>query len=1681
MFRKLLTAGIISLVAVNCVFAAGGIDLTVKVKDGGGAWLQDVQVMVSYFDEQGNPVPANTKTGKTDGSGTVQFFGLPNTTPTGSIDEFHPYRVFVTKHGYTPTVRDQFMGLVNQAEFVPVTASGTKTITLTAKGTAGIGKVRAEVNLTGDASLPALVFGSVRPMSNEGELAYGILEATDTAGCFLEIYNVPAANANEYLVGAFCPAINLQYGVPIDAAVTAGDVFTSPSMVLDFTDPNAMPPGRTDTSGMGKAAIRGEVRDRVSSEPVTGASLDLEAYSSEIGLGGFNDGYNFTLGMRYHATTDENGSFAFYDIISTSTFFVPPNMEIIYKLSVNRNGYEGIEFRGFGNNGIIYNGFETTLVMFKGNMALKLVNGAIEGRVLMGGNPVPYGWVNVNGDWEEWYDETFGAGASGINGANGWGGEQIKNGNFVIKGLDDGNYKLNIWTEFYPNGMIEYNTGKNGVNEYEYGVHGKTGDDMRITVKNGNCEVYLSSGGVYITTYVVVEIPVPTIEEVDKASIDGSISLVSGGDIDPGSPVTIIAHENWNSYNGVTESTEPAVVVSSDDAGTIFIKLANNHVSFDGLTVECATGTYISGEPTGGNSYWTDWETGEIWWDPSNPNQPAVNTTVKVMYKYEISAKTAFENVSGSQKTFSIPVCKGYKYQIEIKSGKYGVIWKEGMGDLNADLTLGTSFYILPHIELSEAGSIRGMVRLPNLQVFKPTRGNGEELYIDIEAAGVNTQSRGNTGVGDDGIFIMEGLLPGTYNLKTRTGGYGSVMDKVNWAEGTLKNVTVKVSSEPTNVVIYLKEGVPIRCNWTDPGPVMGQDLINQVVNYFEEATIKRGGFEKSGPDSGGIGAFGIPSGTELTADVLKKMFMTEPEIGIGFNPFTGEWEQPKMVAPGNYDFYFGCARMYDPGLGVGDYNLVCGAVKKGVIVDKSLLKAGTDYVEVYFDKIVVGSSTLIGTITGSNIVTQENVAVIKNDFNKFFSLIPSIFVYDSNGEMRGFAVEMPPATPAAGAAWKTAAASGDMSQLQQAWTDYPLKYRMRFLPAGAYKVVAVSPNYPPRVRNIVLQPDTTVNLNIDLDQEAGAGSTLTGVVTSTDGVTVIAGASVLIKTKGYEKTVTTNSDGVYKAEGLMLGMYGILVSMSGYAPVAVKQGIPAPGTYTVNFQMTQGGASLTGKVYSKLLPPTVAEGAKVVAFYDEVENAGKVNPNPGSMIPLYSATTDSEGNFEISGLINGYWYKLFIVVPGKRIKAVSFRAGVLIGASFTLEYIPPSFDVRYEVIGSSVIFKIKSFTELTSLDNVQYSAGATFNSGAPLAVSGLTQVTSSSDTYSCSVLLADNNTYTLKVEGTNEAGTDSATINFSLGYKQIVKAILDTIIAEGGDILIDDTGADPSMVTIPVGGIDEESGTGASGISVVCIDDNVKYRTFAIGGAGSAIMNFSKQSKESAGAMGTTTGLISDIYSITMENAAINKEITVSLYYDATGVDNTANLNIRQYNETTGQWEMISGVVTVNSMDGTVSVDVSSSSILGTSSIARAGYGAMATVDLGSFAVFSALPQGAAYSGAEFKMYNFPNPFDLKSKQVTETDTASGSQVATITGTMLKYYLPSDKTGDVKIYIYNIAGELVCTISEGTRNGGYVYYAEWDGKNSSGEDCASGVYFVNVKLDGSKLNSKVHKIALIK
>jgi hypothetical protein len=79
----------------------------------------------------------------------------------------------------------------------------------------------------------------------------------------------------------------------------------------------------------------------------------------------------------------------------------------------------------------------------------------------------------------------------------------------------------------------------------------------------------------------------------------------------------------------------------------------------------------------------------------------------------------------------------------------------------------------------------------------------------------------------------------------------------------------------------------------------------------------------------------------------------------------------------------------------------------------------------------------------------------------------------------------------------------------------------------------------------------------------------------------------------------------------------------------------------------------------------------------------------------------------------------------------------------------------------------------------------------------------------------------------------------------------------------------------------------------------------------------------------------------------------------------------------------------------------------------------------------------------------NFPNPFN--------------------SGTLIRFSLAH--TSDIELAIYNLAGQKVARLAQGPRPAG-IYRIAWDGRDDTGRDLASGLYFYRLTA-GSQLQTR--------
>jgi hypothetical protein len=125
----------------------------------------------------------------------------------------------------------------------------------------------------------------------------------------------------------------------------------------------------------------------------------------------------------------------------------------------------------------------------------------------------------------------------------------------------------------------------------------------------------------------------------------------------------------------------------------------------------------------------------------------------------------------------------------------------------------------------------------------------------------------------------------------------------------------------------------------------------------------------------------------------------------------------------------------------------------------------------------------------------------------------------------------------------------------------------------------------------------------------------------------------------------------------------------------------------------------------------------------------------------------------------------------------------------------------------------------------------------------------------------------------------------------------------------------------------------------------------------------------------------------------------------------------------------------------------------LGSGSVTEAG---VDDLTLGRFeGATTAVDAGAGASSATLRFVAVkPNPFNPSA--------------------MITYEVPAKERVELKIF--DVAGRLIRTLAEGTTEPG-VHTSFFDGRTNSGQELASGVYFLELSAGGQRLTKKVNLV----
>jgi len=1626
----------IAAIVLGCLFFSAGIasavEVNVKLLNMDGSAANGVTLWcVGFIDGEDEPNQFYTRVTTTSVDGLYTFRGLEIQNEY-QIPIF--YKIAFARHKVFPTLKEQIMmdnipkiRFASQDDIVNMTEPGITLFQAPEQTTLGILKVN--IASTSVLNVGDMISAELRHAISGEPVAFGMgkVNLQNDAGFSFYVVNVPPAPVNTYKLVVNKMGANEGAEVIVSTAiVNSSDISGATSMDITFGFISTARSEEEVTIDAENVAFEGFVAESGSGLPIPNCSVEVRDTQPWEDQGAYNMNFAKTI-------TDGSGRFVvFKDAILTGRS---------YCIQISRLGYKSeFDNNQFTQSGYAYGGSRVILPKYD----LLAATGVIRGIITLNGSGLPGAEVMLETEqdrsWRGPYVNTdFGGGF--------FRAVTRGDGSYDFIGLSPGTYNLRIhspifkkdakyWHSWDYNAPVDYTQPWNFNYMYNYGDNQKA--DYTFENEDGTRDWTVYS---------------------DNWRADDDCRIVITSD-------TIVSRV-YNSSGSVVESVV--------DNGNISV---NIEIAFSsGCTITGALYYPSTDIPTKSNIVviahpidpqtrnWTEWNGQDTAFYASQNEM--VTSEGKLVYAIHASTGTYFVEI---RSTDWVPA-RMYNFEVSLK--ETGAQWT------------------LPDINMVKAGKLEGKVKLPDGSYFQAKEGNGYSELASIELRGQDVEfgmhSEINPWNGDPTRFTFDAVPSGKYSLwvevKRRTFDNTSPNNDGTalYPLAIINNVRV-YAGQATSLEAQIKDG--ILCEPIAPIPPDRPE-----VDYSS----------RSQDGTGFYGIVGFPSEITLKGAMLQALMNNKGKLDdiyvpmLNYNPSTKSWQTNRLFA-GKYNFYMVFMRMFGageskdgmdvPANNPDEYMTIISRAEN-VIVKADDLMTGATF-QIRMGAGTMGSGIVTGRMKGLKFLTADDGETIKGDMDEFMNYIPTAMLYDMDGNLRAYSAARPLNDIEELMKWDStinsgnAAAINNMINSDEPGVSSPVHYYIDSVPLGKYVLVCETRNYPPVTKVITISTGTTT-IDIDFDTQAPLGVTLGGRVVDENG-NAISEANVLLAHRLVSKKVLTDSDGAFSVPGLPSGAYRIDVNKSGYSIGGTKVSLGITNVDNVEVTLKAAGASITGKIYvreSKLARKSIYTGAKVVA-YNESENVA----NPTEYLPCIATKTENDGSYKIPDIILNNTYYVYAFVPERPVyyKRVYVSSATMENVNFDIQPSTPTLRVVMKRTENPYIFRfiIESPRPLISVPECYYSPGTTFDSTRRIRA---LPTPGAKNTYSLEVEIPENSDdeyYTLQINGRyGMSEYMKEEINFSQKFLARAKKEVADELAEGGSILIDDERADNTEVKLDAGSLTSE-----------------EMSSLPIGGFLTALPNFkmSKTGQNISLLMDTAMNQVaaSDVYEIGLDKAQVNKPFDVTINYDRKKVSDSEleDLKVYRFNQSTGLWELIPGVNTVDPLTGTIAVETDQlQSTTPQQSAPRAIVKngvftinkAASTSQSGAFAVFKQDPNTQKiYSGSEFNVLCFPNPFNLKSKAVTLQDvTASPAQ--SVTGTMIKYNLPSDKTGSLKFYIYNLAGELVRELNEGSRTGGYYYYTEWDGKNDSGEECASGVYLLLAKLDGKKLNSKPLKIAILK
>lgn len=1657
LFTKMILAATLAFAWVPAATAAAPV-LNVYVKTAADVAVGSVTVAAIEFGVNGPT--SNSQTGITNASGRAAL--------TLTADK--NYMIVFSSHGYSPTVSEQFNNPeYNPSKYVYTAVNGVyySTFTVT-KDLTNVARVRLDFT---NATANKFLFGGVNNNSMMQQVAFGIVKTDGSGAGSLVVDNVPFADANTCNIGLYDPELNRGVGRNIASALGTNLSLVEGVRTLEYTGPsggdfsNSIPPARVDNGNTanGPSSSGGKLEGIVRSS----GTANMWSAIPHMGVS-FRSCNN-----SFWANVDENGRFQLTGLAIGATYYAetmggctwsqsgPGACYEPYRSPAILNNADLCAGAARGLNDFVYLSSAADQPIYQGgpsnseNVRIILNEmAASTGSVKVcvksaSGLAIPNATVNFNPDGSPWAKP--GSPCVDNNPANyafepGFSNKNFNtgaNGCVTATGLPTGNYMLNVWTPFSSGGSMNSSFNGNGdnftawengwgdggnwnqahcygtgVNDYRIYVETNTslGDDQMLHIFNSSGVVVTDANAVKLSSITYV--------------VQTTVGATSG------------------KITGVVKF--PGVVNLSNNP--IMITLYGQCQDMMG---NCPAGNFI-----------------------------------------------ALDGNGNSQYTYTISVSSGFKYYMNVNAVGWGRV-NRGGGDNTINLvSTGT---VVINMEFMAAGMVSGTMYKPDGTVYTPA--TNQSIWVDVN----NNNGWSGTQLQKDGTFLLTDVLPGPNRV--------SLYINSNGPGGSAASFDYALPSPSPNVTVVAGATSTLNINLVDAKYVQPKFTLAKMP---ESTVITQGwdqllGFKTVPLQAGSVFNTGtiIKMLTGGDSDNERKFRYSGPTgPGVNNTPCGEKWPggfcAAALPAPALYDFYL---------MRSGDFGKMDGSEladrpyphftmvtsSKNVVVDAAHATAdvwsstSSKYSGISVDLTPAtdlsgrGNARVGGSVSAANFFRQSDYDACGGDFDKFVQYLPVVALYNENGG--GFAAAGIVVPPPNEISKRDADFNLNFMQGYTTFRDFlaaipgGLGYEIRGLePNKCYTAVLTTPNYPHYQKRVCLGGNgTKTTLNIDLDSAVGAGGTITGIVRSSAATPVaIPNAAVELAMEGSEtRSVTTGADGSYRFDGLSGGMAKITVSMSSYAVASVEQSVVGSNSYTRNIYLFPAPGSITGTVYSQKLPfAKVQPGAQIVA-YDDTYNGDY----PTLPLPLLKTHTGSDGTYKLDGLVPGHYYKVFLKVTGKYTLSVSTpaTAGVVSGVDFTMLAKPLDIEVFAKLNQERDVYE---FTVLNPQDfktgNVTYWAN---EPGASTVTVNMNKL--SNGELHGEIALSGLNpykTYILRGDAVSYSGKSVVRdMLFGKNYKGNADQHIDDLLLgddsddgtgrKNNEAAADRTGGDPSSLAMPAGALITSTASAAVPTCSFKAEDK------------DAVSVSTK-----VAAVDTGAAVAGNLYTVTLSSVAqTDRSIELTLAYDKSITD-TAGLTVKQYNDSNGKWEDASVVpATINPVKGTVTVKLKKlASVLsrrsygpqaefdGKQYVFRPQAAGAATTTSGTFAVLNYLGGALPDPNAKLKVFNYPNPFNLKVKNMANNHGAT--MPATTNGTMIHVEVPARNTGPCHIRIYTLAGELVKDISDYCEGGKYNYFA-WDGHNSGGQEVANGVYYGVVELSGKKPSREnaTFKMAVIK